>query len=101
MKYTAIKGTSVFIVLEHSWIDKTIRPYISHDAVIHGVYSDRETANNKLKKMYMTSLNTRSTKSFTSQGYFCILKKTIEGRKPRIEHCVCKEYDLDEYSIKE
>ncbi len=92
MKFTAIKGTSVFIVLEHSWIDKNTRPHTTHDAVVHGVYSTRAIANNKILKLYKTS---------TSFGYFCVLKKTIEGQKQRIAHVECKEFGLNDYIIKE
>lgn len=90
MKFTAIVGTSVFIVLEHTWVDKTTRPYKIHDAVVHGAYSNRETAENKISKL----------PSIVDHGYYCVLKKTIEGKKPRIEHYVCEEYGLDDYSIK-
>lgn len=51
----------VYIVLEHSKSKK--------DAFVHGVYSSRGIANNKV-----ASLLTSKT-----CGYVCVLKKTVQG----------------------
>lgn len=93
MKYTAIKGTSVFVVLEHAWVDKTTRPHKIHDAVVHGAYATREIAEQKRQKIADRSMGYR--------GYLCVLKKTVEGKKPKVEHWSCAEYGMNTYEIKE
>lgn len=79
---TAIRGTAVYIVLEHHTDDA--------DAIVHGVYSNKATAYLKRYKV----LGQKHT-----PGYISILKKTIEGKKERVDHIVCKEYNIDEYRI--
>ncbi len=79
---TAIRGTSVYVVLEHS--------YGNNDAVVHGVYSDRITAIQKALKISNIS---------EDHGYLAILRKPIQGRKEKVDHLVCEEFGVDEYRI--
>ncbi len=60
------------------------------DAKLHGVYSDRRTAICKALKVAAKN---------PDHGYFCILKKKIEGKTEKVTHMVCEEYGLDEFVI--
>lgn len=62
-KYYIYAHPSVYVVLEHSF--GTI------DAKVHGVYSTRESAEGKKKKLQEKGAN----------GYLSILKKPVEGVK--------------------
>ncbi len=84
MKYTALDHPYVYVVLEHH-IKK-------HDAKVHGVYTDQKTALGKVAKLIAYD---------KADGYLCVLKKTVEGKKPRVFNNVCKEFGLDEYVIED
>ncbi len=74
-KYTALYHPYVYVVLEHH--------SKGHDAKVHGIYTDKITAFGKAEKLL---------DSDKTVGYLCILKKTIEGRKPKVFNNVCKEF---------
>lgn len=67
---TAIEGTSVYVVLEYA-----------KDPIVHGVYSNRVTAEAKREKLFRCAVHNTSCYGY---NYIAVLKKTIEGKKLRI-----------------
>lgn len=67
-EYCVLESAHVYVVLEH---DRH-----GYDAILHGVYTDRETAKRKRIKVIKDADG--------AVGYICILKKPIQGKKPNV-----------------
>lgn len=64
----------VYVVLEHASQQRSVSLYT--DAVVHGVYINKEEADGKKTSLIIKSIISGSPRS----GYICILKKPLHGK---------------------